>query len=195
MPVDLGLYDYDSYDEPAAQDQGRPPRWPWVVGVAAIVAAIALVVSVSLLFARTGTTKLATPSTAPTSTPPMQDEIIATTPPPALPPPPPPRETVTVTTTAPPRPAAPPPRLRHHRRQRLRRRQRHPRPLPTANHDTGRPAAGHLFGDRHQGALRHHHRDLHRRVRAAAHSAQRLHPVDADSHTDLAVGGRLGGGV
>ncbi|EUA28067.1 putative membrane protein mmpS3 [Mycobacterium xenopi 3993] len=82
VPVDLGLYDYDSYDEPAAQDQGRPPRWPWVVGVAAIVAAIALVVSVSLLFARTGTTKLATPSTAPTSTPPMQDEIIATTPPP-----------------------------------------------------------------------------------------------------------------
>ncbi len=109
VPADLGLYDYDSYDESAAEDQGRPPRWPWIVGVAAIVAAIALVVSVSLLFARTGTTKLATPSTAPTSTPPMQDEIIVTTPPPALPPPPPPRETVTVTTTAPPPPPPPPP--------------------------------------------------------------------------------------
>lgn len=87
VPVDLDLYDYDHYDEPAPEDEA-PPRWPWVVGVAAIVAAIALVVSVSLLVARTDTNDLATPGTAPTSTPPMQDEIIVTTPPPAPPPPP-----------------------------------------------------------------------------------------------------------
>ncbi|ORB10781.1 hypothetical protein BST37_22415, partial [Mycobacterium noviomagense] len=71
VPVDLDLYDYDSYDESAEEEESRPPRWPWVVGVAAIVAAIALVVSVSLLFARTDTSKLATPGTAPTSTPPI----------------------------------------------------------------------------------------------------------------------------
>src|SRR6202451_3407771 len=95
VPVDLDLYDYDSYDEVADDEEATAPRWPWVIGVAAIVAAIALVMSVSLLFARTDTNKLATPSTAPTSTPPMQDEIIITTPPPpptseAPPPPPPP---------------------------------------------------------------------------------------------------------
>lgn len=131
VPVDLDLYDYDSYDEPD-EEEASPPRWPWVVGIAAIVAAIALVVSVSLLFARTDTNKLATPETAPTSTPPMQDEIIVTTPPPAPPPPPtseappppppptseppppPPPQTVTVTPEPPPPPAttsaaAPPP--------------------------------------------------------------------------------------
>ncbi|MFY9763664.1 MAG: hypothetical protein WAK42_01435, partial [Mycobacterium sp.] len=85
VPVDLDLYDYDSYDEVADDEEATAPRWPWVIGVAAIVAAIALVVSVSLLFARTDTNKLATPSTAPTSTPPMQDEIIVTTPPPPPP--------------------------------------------------------------------------------------------------------------
>jgi outer membrane biosynthesis protein TonB len=101
VPVDLDLYDYDTYDESA--EEAAPPRWPWVVGVAAIVAAIALVVSVSLLFARTDTDKLATPGTAPASTPPMQDEIIVTTPPSAPPPPP--------TSEAPPPPTseAPPP--------------------------------------------------------------------------------------
>ena len=65
MPADLDLYDYDSYDEVADEEEATAPRWPWVIGVAAIVAAIALVVSVSLLFARTDTNKLATPSTAP----------------------------------------------------------------------------------------------------------------------------------
>ena len=100
VPVDLDLYDYDSFGGEAARDEEvTTPRWPWIVGVAAIVAAIALVVSVSLLFARTDTNKLATPSTAPTSTPPMQDEIIVTTPPPAPPPPP--------TSEAPPPPPPP----------------------------------------------------------------------------------------
>lgn len=109
-PVDPHLYDYDSYDESIDLEDGRTaPRWPWVVGIAAIVAAIALVVSVSLLFARTDTEKLATPGTAPSSTPPMQDEIITTTappppPPPPVAPPPPPPQTVTVTTTPPPPP-------------------------------------------------------------------------------------------
>src|SRR6185312_1879726 len=82
VPADSSLYDYDSYD-PATElvDQERPPRWPWVVGVAAIVAAIALVASVSVLVTRTDTNNLATPATT-TSAPPVQDEITTTTPPP-----------------------------------------------------------------------------------------------------------------
>ncbi|ETB12055.1 membrane protein [Mycobacterium avium subsp. paratuberculosis 08-8281] len=87
VPADLRLYDYDDYDEPAELDEEHgTARWPWVVGVAAIVAAIALVVSVSLLFARTDTTKLANPNTTTASTPPLQDEITTTKPPPPPPP-------------------------------------------------------------------------------------------------------------
>ena len=126
VPANLDLYDYDSYDEATpADDDEKTARWPWIVGVAAIVAAIALVVSVSLLFARTDTTKLATPDTAPptTSTPPIQDEIIVTTtthapPPPssseASPPPPPPPSPepppppAPAPAPAPPAPAPPP---------------------------------------------------------------------------------------
>ncbi|MBV9321126.1 MAG: hypothetical protein JO106_14665 [Mycobacterium sp.] len=118
VPVDLDLYDYDSYADTDREEEAVPPRWPWVVGIAAIVAAIALVVSVSLLVARTDTNKLATPGTGP-STPPPQDEIIVTTPPPAplpppptseLPPPPPPQP-VTPESPPPPPPTstAPPP--------------------------------------------------------------------------------------
>jgi hypothetical protein len=89
VPANLDLYDYDDYGDTAPDDhETGAPRWPWIVGIAAIVAAIALVVSVSLLFARTDTNKLATPSTALTSTPPIQDEITTTTPKPAPPPPP-----------------------------------------------------------------------------------------------------------
>jgi MmpS family membrane protein len=114
VPTDSALYDYDSY-EPATElvDQGRPPRWPWVVGVVAIVAAIALVASVSVLVTRTDTNNLATPATT-TTPPPVQDEITTTTPPPPPPPPPetstepppppPPPETVTVTQEPPPPP-------------------------------------------------------------------------------------------
>lgn len=123
VPADLRLYDYDGYDDSADPDEERDaPRWPWVVGVAAIVAAIALVVSVSLLVARTDTTKLANPGTTSTaSKPPMQDEITTTKAPPPPPPPPPSTETptatetqtVTVTPSPPPPPApttaAPPP--------------------------------------------------------------------------------------
>ena len=89
-PADLRLYDYDGYDDSSdPDDEHGAPRWPWVVGVAAIVAAIALVVSVSLLVTRTDTSKLANPgtTTAP-STPPLQDEITTTKPPPPPPPPP-----------------------------------------------------------------------------------------------------------
>lgn len=116
-PAELGLYDYDDYDEAAdADDAHSAPRWPWIVGVAAIVAAIALVISVSLLFARTDTTKLANPNTttAP-STPPPQDEITTTKPPPPPPPPPttepppPPTATETQTVTVTPAPPPPPP--------------------------------------------------------------------------------------
>ncbi|MEX3742706.1 hypothetical protein ABFW12_31150, partial [Mycolicibacterium porcinum] len=48
VPADVALYDYDDYD-PATElvDTAPPPRWPWVVGVTAIVAAIALVASVA----------------------------------------------------------------------------------------------------------------------------------------------------
>src|SRR5882757_7460704 len=70
VPADASLYDYDSYD-PAAEpvDQETPPRWPWVVGVAAIIAAIALVASVSVLVTRTDTDNLATPATSTTTAP------------------------------------------------------------------------------------------------------------------------------
>ena len=116
VPADLGLYDYDSYDELSdPDDEPAAPRWPWVLGVAAIIAAIALVVSVSLLVTRTGVHKLATPSTT-VSVPPVQDEITTTKPPPPPPPPPPPTteiptetETETVTVTPPPPPPPPPP--------------------------------------------------------------------------------------
>jgi hypothetical protein len=120
VPADPGLYDYDSYDEAGTDDQPSPPRWPWVVGIAAIVAAVALVVSVGLLVTSTNTSHLATPATSTTtSAPPFQDEITTTTPPPPPPepppptteePPPPPPETVTVTTEPPPATTeAPPP--------------------------------------------------------------------------------------
>ena len=123
LPADLGLYDYDTFDESAdAEDEHAAPRWPWVVGVTAIAAAIALVVSVSLLFARTDTSKLANPNTTTVpSTPPMQDEITTTKPSPPSPPPSPPpttepppptateTQTVTVTPAQPPPPPAPSP--------------------------------------------------------------------------------------
>jgi outer membrane biosynthesis protein TonB len=88
-----------------------------VVGVVAIVAAVALVVSVSVLVTRTDTDSLATPETTTSSPPPVQDEITTTTPPPPPPPPPPteeppPPETITVTEPPPPPPVVteePPP--------------------------------------------------------------------------------------
>jgi hypothetical protein len=118
MPGDLRLYDYEDYDEASGDDDHRAPRWPWLVGVAAIVAAIALVVSVSLLFAGTDTSKLAAPGTSTTTTattasgPPVQDEITTTTPPPPPPPPPStpiPTATETQTVTVTPAPPPPPP--------------------------------------------------------------------------------------
>jgi hypothetical protein len=113
VPADSSLYDYDSF-EPGTElvDQPTPPRWPWIVGVVAIIAAVALVASVSVLVTRTDTDNLATPATSSTSAPPVQDEITTTTPPPPPPPPtseapPPPPETVTVTQE--PSPPPPPP--------------------------------------------------------------------------------------
>ncbi|MGW4098138.1 MULTISPECIES: MmpS family transport accessory protein [unclassified Mycobacterium] len=115
VPADVALYDYDDYD-PATElvDTTPPPRWPWVVGITAIVAAVALVASVAVLVTREDdTTNLATPQpSTTTSAPPVQDEITTTTPPPPPPPPPtseelpppPPPETVTVTEPPPPVP-------------------------------------------------------------------------------------------
>lgn len=110
VPADLRLYDYDDYEESSdLDDELAAPRWPWVVGVAAIIAAVALVVSVSLLVTRPHTSKLATGDTT-SSAPPVQDEITTTKPAPPPPPPAPPPATTTApppatTTTA----AAPPP--------------------------------------------------------------------------------------
>ncbi len=111
VPADLRLYDYDGYDDSSdPDDEHGAPRWPWVVGVAAILAAIALVVSVSLLVTRTDSSKLANPGTT-SSAPPVQDEITTTKPPP--PPPPPttqiPTATETQTVTVTPLPPPPPP--------------------------------------------------------------------------------------
>jgi hypothetical protein len=115
VPADASLYDYDSYDpDTELVDQPTPPRWPWAVGVAAILAAVALVASVSVLVTRTDTNTLATPATSTTTAPPVQDEITPTTTPPPPPPPPPtteappppPPETVTVTQEPPPPPPA-----------------------------------------------------------------------------------------
>lgn len=84
VPADLRLYDYDDYEESSdLDDELAAPRWPWVVGVAAIIAAVALVVSVSLLVTRPHTSKLATGDTT-SSAPPVQDEITTTKPAPVL---------------------------------------------------------------------------------------------------------------
>lgn len=115
---DPRLYDYDNYDSATeVAEDAEPPKWPWVVGVTAIIAAIALVVSVSLLVTSTDTDQLATPQTTTSVTlPPVQDEITTTVPPPPPPPPPtteepppppPPTETVTVTPEPPPPPPPP----------------------------------------------------------------------------------------
>ena len=57
VSADPALYDYDTYEPYDAAtelvSEAAPPKWPWVVGVTAIVAAIALVVSVSLLVTST----------------------------------------------------------------------------------------------------------------------------------------------
>ena len=124
IPADLELYDYDSYDQGAqAPADLSPPKWPWVVGITAIIAAISLVASVALLVTRTDASDVASSSTT-TSGPPIQDEITtpppppppppptSEAPPPEPPPPPPPTETVTVTPEPPPPvvvPEPPPP--------------------------------------------------------------------------------------
>lgn len=117
IAADPDLYDYDEYERTELVDAGRPPRWPWVVGIVAIIAAISLVVSVSLLVTGTDSDNLNAqggPTSSTTTAPPVQDEITTTTPPPPPPPPPseeppppPPPETVTVT-EPPPAPAPPP---------------------------------------------------------------------------------------
>ena len=124
VAADPALYDYDTYEPYGAATEvvadAVPPKWPWVVGVTAIVAAIALVVSVSLLVTSTDSEKLATPATTTVKAPPVQDQITTPEPPPPPPPPtteeppPPPPETVTVTSEPPPPPPpatteAPPP--------------------------------------------------------------------------------------
>src|SRR5574340_997478 len=80
VPVDPRLYDYDSYQVPGEPyAEAKTPRWPWVVGGTVIIAAIALVVSVGLLVARTETPNLAIPATTTTS-PPAMTTTTTTTP-------------------------------------------------------------------------------------------------------------------
>jgi hypothetical protein len=187
VPANTDLYDYDSYD-PARQvvEEQRPPRWPWVVGVTAILAAIALVVSVALLVTKRDTSTLATPAPTTTSAPPVQDEITTTTPPP------------------------PPPTTRNGDRD-----TRTGSPTAGSGTDGGTAAApaassasaaadyhaaggtptGDVLGHRNEGARRHHLRDLHRRLGPAAHPAERLHSVVPDGHAHFTVGGRLGASI
>jgi hypothetical protein len=106
VPTDVALYDYDTYDPAAEYDAAPPipPRWPWIVGVAAILAAIALVASVSLLVVPSLTSNQAAPTTT-TPSAPVWNETTKPTPPPSSTsevPPPPSTETVTVTSTSPP---------------------------------------------------------------------------------------------
>lgn len=119
VPPEPALYDYDSYEAKPEASDAPPPRWPWVVGVVAIIAAISLVASVAILVTRnTSSENVATPSTSSTSAPPFQDEFTTTTTPPPPPtttetppppPPPPPPSTVTVTQPPPTSEEPPPP--------------------------------------------------------------------------------------
>ena len=141
-PSNLDLYDYDSYDEAAPRRGGSQHRplavdcrnrrdrrgdCPGSLGVAAV--------------RPHRHDKLATPSTAPTSTPPMQDEIIVTTTPPAPPPPtseaPPPPPPPTSEAPPPPPPPAPAPPHRPQRRLRPPRPRRRRRRAPAAAHPPG----------------------------------------------------------
>lgn len=123
VPVDPRLYDYDSYDAHDDSDlHAQAPRWPWVVGVAVIVAAVTLVATVGYLVA-SRTTDLHDQSADVTTSsrdlmPPVQDEITrtSTTTQPPPPPssttseePPPPVETSTTTEEPPPPVEAPAP--------------------------------------------------------------------------------------
>ncbi len=116
VPVDPRLYEYDDFHGDD-EEETAVPRWPWVVGVTVIVAAVALVVSVALLVARTESHESAGPVTSTTlALPPVQDEIstrttattTTSTPPPSTttteeaPPPPPPSSTTTTEAAPPP---------------------------------------------------------------------------------------------
>jgi Mycobacterium membrane protein len=110
VPADPALYDYDEY-EPATElvERASPPRWPWVVGITAILAAIALVASVLMLVTRTESNNLATPATTTSKAPPPQTTTTETPSPQTTttevpPPPPPPTETTTTTESSTPSP-------------------------------------------------------------------------------------------
>ncbi|MCV7385219.1 hypothetical protein H7K14_15395 [Mycolicibacter longobardus] len=112
VPVDPRLYDYDNYDTPDEPDpHGKTPRWPWVVGVTVIIAAVSLVVSVALLFARSESNDVATPATTSStvSVPPVQDELPRSSSPTAPPPPPPPSPSSEEPPPPPPSSEEPPP--------------------------------------------------------------------------------------
>ncbi|WP_090592220.1 MmpS family transport accessory protein [Mycolicibacterium brumae] len=109
VPADLALYEYDDFEHITEYQDARPPRWPWIVGVTAILAAIALVVSVSVLVTRTETRDTAGAGTTTTVAPttPEHDAIPTSVPPPEPSPEPPPPEPPPPTTTPPPTRSAP----------------------------------------------------------------------------------------
>lgn len=126
LPPETDLYDYDAYDTQLVgfEEAAPPPRWPWVVGIAAIIAAITLVASVALLVAgrsdKTSDASRNNKTTPPPSTSVSAwNEITTTTPPPPPPPPPttteppPPPPPVTETVTVEPPPPPPPPPVTH----------------------------------------------------------------------------------
>jgi hypothetical protein len=106
VPAELELYDYETHERLPAEIEAElpPPRWPWVVGITAIIAAVALVVSVSLLVTNNDTKNVATPRTTTTTipSPPVQDQITTKSSTPAPPPPPPPSESTTTAEPPPP---------------------------------------------------------------------------------------------
>ncbi|MCV7191213.1 MmpS family transport accessory protein [Mycolicibacterium brumae] len=110
VPADLALYEYDDFEHITEYQDARPPRWPWIVGVTAILAAIALVVSVSVLVTRTETRDTAGAGTTTTVAPttPEHDAIPTSVPPPEPSPEPPPPEP-SPEPPPPPSPTQPPP--------------------------------------------------------------------------------------
>ncbi len=165
VPADPALYDYDDYDQTDLVGTARPPRWPWVVGIVAIIAAVSLVVSVSMLVMGTDSDNLANPGISTTkSAPPVQDEITPTTPTAAAPAPAAQRRTAASATgdghRDPRATAAPSARggtatsTGGHLDPRA----------AAADDDTRGSAPGDLRGDGDEGAGRHHHGHLRRRL-------------------------------
>ena len=163
--ADPGLYDYDDYDAATELVEPRPPRWPWVVGVVAIIAGglpgrVGVVAGDrdrhrqprdagnehdDIGAAGAGRDHHHDPASAAPAAAAREE------------PPPPPPETVTVTQEPPPAAAA-----ARGSAAAAAGRDAH-RGGAAADHDAVGSAPGDLLGDRDEGAGRHHHGHLCRR--------------------------------